>query len=155
MILHDEKIRSTVIVKISGYDGSGILELNFVEAHICGDIFEAVGAEIAKQADFAFAVFGFTNSNEINPAVVVVVEGGDAPGARPVSLWKCQLLNTFSSVVSPKAKVGSPPMSESNIHPAVVVNIEYGNASERRGCASSRKFGRGKLPLPRIPVYRC
>ena len=84
MILRDEQIGGAIVVVVAGDDGAGIFQLNFVEADVGGDVFETVGAEIAEQADFALAVFRFADGDEIDPAVVVVVEGGDAKGASPV-----------------------------------------------------------------------
>ncbi len=77
MILGDEQVSCTVVVVIAGDDGAGIFELNFVESDVSSDVLEAVRAEIAEQADFAFAVFRFSDGNKINPAVVVVIERGE------------------------------------------------------------------------------
>jgi len=45
---------------------------------IGSDVLESIRAEIAKQADFTLAVAGFADGDQIDPAVVVVVDGGDA-----------------------------------------------------------------------------
>ena len=83
VILRDEQVGGAVVVVVAGDDGARIFELNLVEADVGGDVFESVGAEIAEQADFALAVFRFADSDQIDPAVVVVVKGGDAVSARP------------------------------------------------------------------------
>ena len=95
MILRDQQIGGAVAVVVAGDDGAWIFELNFVEADIGGDVFESVGAEIAEEADFAFAIFGFAYGDKVDPAVVVIVEGGDAEGADPIGLRKINRLEVF------------------------------------------------------------
>ena len=86
MILRDEQIDGAVVVVVAGDDGARIFQINLVEADIGCDVFPSVRAKVAKEADFAFAVFGFADGYEVDPAVVVVVEGGDAEGADPIGL---------------------------------------------------------------------
>ena len=78
VILRDQQIGGAVAIVVAGDDGARIFELNLVEANVGGDIFESIGAEIAEEAHFALAVFRFADRDEIDPAVVVVVDGGDA-----------------------------------------------------------------------------
>ena len=87
MILRDEHVGGAVVVVIAGDDGARIFQLDFVKAHISADVFESVRAEIAEEADFAFALFGLADSDQVDPAVVVVVDGGDAEGADPAYFW--------------------------------------------------------------------
>ena len=86
VILRDEQVGGAVVVVVAGDDGARIFELNLVEANVGGDVFESVGPEIAEETDFALAVFRLADGDEVDPAVVVVVEGGDAVGADPVRL---------------------------------------------------------------------
>ena len=88
MVLRDEQVGGAVVVVVAGDDGARIFELNLVEADVGSDVFPSVGAEIAEELDFAFAVFGLADSDEVDPAVVVVVEGGDAEAAGPVRFGK-------------------------------------------------------------------
>ncbi len=98
VVLRDEQVGGAVAVVVAGDDGARIFELNLVEANVGGDIFESIGAEIAEQTHFAFAFFSFADGDEIDPAVIVVVDGGDAKGADPVRLWKCGLARTTCPV---------------------------------------------------------
>ena len=82
----------------------GAFEMNLVEADVGGDVFESVRAEVAEEADFALAVFGFADGDQVDPAVVVVVEGGDAKGADPVGLGKLDLVEGFAVVVAPESE---------------------------------------------------
>ena len=84
VVLGDEKVGCAVVVVVAGDDGARIFQLDFVESDVGGDIFKAVRAKVAEQANFAFAVFRFADCDEINPAVVVVVEGSDTVSANPV-----------------------------------------------------------------------
>ena len=59
VILRDQQIGGAVAVVVAGDDGARIFELNLVEADVGGDIFESVGAEIAEETDFAFAIWRF------------------------------------------------------------------------------------------------
>ena len=94
VILRDEQIGGAVAVVVAGDDGARIFELNLVEADVGGDVFESIRAEIAEQTDFALAIGGFADSDEIDPAVVVVVEGGDAAGANPVGFGEFHWLES-------------------------------------------------------------
>ena len=91
VILRDEQIDGAIVVVVAGDDGARIFQLNLVEADVGGDVLETVGTEVAEEADFALAVFGFADGDQIDPAVVVVVEGGDAEGADPVDRWEERL----------------------------------------------------------------
>ena len=70
--------------------------MNLVEADVGGDVFESVGTEIAEEPDLALAVFRFADGDEVDPAVVVVVEGGDAEGADPVGVGKRDLFEALA-----------------------------------------------------------
>jgi len=83
MILRDQQVDGAIVVVIASDDGAGLPELDLVETDVAGDVLPSVRAEVAEQADFAPALFGLADGDEVNPAVVVVVEGGDAEGATP------------------------------------------------------------------------
>ncbi len=91
MVLGDEQVGGAVVIEVSGDNRARILELNFVEANVGADVFEPIRPQVAEQAHFAFAVFRLAYRDEINPAIVVVVEGGDAEGADPVGLGQFHL----------------------------------------------------------------
>ena len=88
MVLRDQQVGGAVAVVVSSDDGARIFELNLVQADIGSDVFESIRPEIAEEADFAFAVCGFAYRDQVNPAVIVVVERGDAPAADPVRYGK-------------------------------------------------------------------
>ncbi len=88
VILRDQQVGSAVAIVIAGDDGARLFELNLVETNVGGDVFETISPKIAEQPHFAPALFGFADGDEIDPAVIVVVEGGDAVGANPVGFGK-------------------------------------------------------------------
>src|SRR6478672_10451914 len=100
MILSDEQVGSAVIVIVAGDDCTRVFELNLIETHIGGNVLETIGTEIAEESHFALALFGFADSNQIDPAVVVVVEGGDAPSMDPIGNGKRDRFRV-SAVVAP------------------------------------------------------
>ena len=108
VILRDEKVGGAIAVVVASDDGARILELNLVEADVGRDVLETVRAEIAEQAHFALAVFRLADSDEIDPAVVVVVDGGHAETANPIRRGQRNLLELLFVVVSPKsdARIG-------------------------------------------------
>ena len=108
MILRDEQIGRAVAVVVASDDGARIFQLNLVEADVGGDVFESVGPEIAEEADFAFTVGCFADRYQVDPAVVVVVEGGDATSASPIRLGKLDLLEALSLTVAPKRNCREP-----------------------------------------------
>ena len=124
MVLGYKKIGGAVVVEVSGNDRARVFELNFVEAHVGGDVFESIRPKITKQAHFAFAVFCLADGDEVNPAIVVVIESSDAEGTGPVSFRKFHLLEGFAVIVAPKSYAGHTKVSKCEIHPAVVVEVE-------------------------------
>src|SRR5579862_4141783 len=102
-ILRDQQVGRTVAVVITGDDGPRFFESDLVEADVGGDIFESVWAEIAKQPHFALAIGGFANRNQVNPAVIVVIDGSDAPAANPVGRGQCNLFEGLPVIVTPES----------------------------------------------------
>ena len=128
VILRDQKIGSAVVVVVAHDDGARLFELNLVEPSFSGDIFESVGPEIAKEANFALAVFRFADRDEIDPSVVVVVDGGDSVGAGPVRRRKVDLLKALAVVIAPQCQTRISAVRKGEIHPSVVIEIENGES---------------------------
>src|SRR5271156_5172774 len=124
VILRDQQIDGAVVVVVSNNDRARRCELNFVESDVDGDVFPAVGAEITEEADLPLSVFRLADRDEIDPAVVVVVDGGDAVSADPVGFGKLHLLKTLAMIVAPKRYSGRARMRKRNVHPTVVVEVE-------------------------------
>ena len=125
VILRDQEIDGAVVVIVSGDDDARIFELNLVEAYVGGDVFPSVRAEIAKEANFTATIFCFANGGQVDPAVVVVVDGDDAEGADPIDFRQRDLVEGFALIVPPERDAGRARVSERDIHPAVVIEIKY------------------------------
>src|SRR5579863_374424 len=131
MILRDEQVGGAVAVVVAGNDGARLFELNLVEANVGSDVFESVRPEIAEQAHFALAFLRLADRDEVNPAVVVVVDGGHTPSVAPLDRWKLNRIELFSLIVAPERHAFSirpPGVSQCRIHPAVVIEIEHSSA---------------------------
>src|SRR5215469_12025578 len=98
--------------------------MNLVQADVGSDIFESVGAEVAEEANFALAVFGLADRGEVDPDVVVIVEGGNAVGAGPVGFGEFCLVEGFAVIIAPESYCRSPHLAKREIHPAVVIEVE-------------------------------
>src|SRR5262249_23134059 len=141
VVLGNEQVGGAVVVVVSGDDRARIFELNLVETHVGGDVLPSVRPKIAKEFDFAFALFRLTDSYQVHPAVVVVIEGGDAVGAGPTGFGEFDLLEGFAVIVAPEAD-GAVRMRKRQIHPTVVIEIKDGDAC-RSFRASLRPQARG------------
>jgi len=80
--LCNDNVGAAISGDIADRDGAGLLKLEAVEMNLAGDIGKTGRAEIAQQTDFA-AGPGLTNGDEVEPAVIVVVDGGDPEAALP------------------------------------------------------------------------
>src|SRR5579872_1388544 len=99
--------------------------------HFLGDVGPAFCAEIAEQPQFG-ARAGFTHSDEIEPAVIVIIDGGDAPSSLPAEIRKRDALEMFAINVAPKADTRCARVRESEIHPTVFVEVESDDADGGR-----------------------
>src|SRR6266849_4462956 len=95
--------------------------------HLTRDVREAGRAEIAQQTQFAAGV-GFPDSNEIEPAVVVVVDRGEPPSALPAEIGKGDTFEALAFDVAPQADAGRSSVRKSEVHPAVFIEIEGNHA---------------------------
>ena len=98
---------------------------------IPGDVRESLGAAISQQAHFA-AVFGFTNRDEVEKSILVVIHRGNSPPALPAELWQRHALQFFSVHVAPQTDSRRAVMCERQIHPAVFIEIKGHYADRRR-----------------------
>src|SRR5260221_8724832 len=91
--------------------------------NLARNIFEAGRAEIAQEAQFA-AGAGFTDGNEIEPAIVVVIERRESPAALPTEIRQLEAFEPLAFDIAPEADTGSASVGEGEVHPAVFIEIE-------------------------------
>ena len=106
VILRDQQIGRAIAIVVAGNDGARLFELNLVEANVGGYILETIRAEIAEQPHFALAIFRFADGDQIDPAVVVVIDGGDAEGTDPVCRRQVDAIESLAVVVAPQSNAG-------------------------------------------------
>src|SRR5260370_31174207 len=124
--------------------------------NLARDIRETGSAEIAQQADFA-AGAGFADCNEIEPAIIVVVDGGKSPAALPAQIRQWDTLETLAFDVAPEANARCAGVREGEVHPAVFIEIERNDADGgwKIFFCEIDAGQRRKLSFARIQVDRC
>ena len=125
--LRNDEIGIAVTIDVGNGDGAGLGELHGVEMHVFGYVSPTAGAEIAEQAQFS-AAGGFSGGNQIEPAVIVVIEGRYSPAALPGNIRELPPLETLALDVAPEADPRRPGVREGEVHPAVFVEIESNDA---------------------------
>ncbi len=75
---------------------------------------------------------GFACGDEIEPAVVVVVECGDALALLPIQIGEFDALEALAFDVAPEADAGRACVREGDIHPAIFVEVEGDDADGGR-----------------------
>ena len=103
-----QQVSGAIGIVVSGDDRARIFLAESCQPDVGGDVLNPSRPKIAEKPDFALAIFCFADGDEVNPAVIVVVEGGNAPGASPIGLGKFDLLEALLVVVPPEADPGGP-----------------------------------------------
>src|SRR4029077_3101363 len=100
---------------------------------------------------------GFPDSHEIEPAVVVVVDRGEAPAALPAKIRKGDTLEALAFYVAPQADARRASVRESEVHPAVFIEIEGNDTDGGRKIffCEIDNGKRGEFPFAGIQVDRC
>ena len=124
VILRNQQVGRAVAIVIASDDGARVFELNFVETYFGGDVLETIGPEIAEEAHFALAFLRFADCDEVDPTVVVVIEGGDSEGSGPVRLGKFYSIERLPVIVTPKCDAGCAQVREGQIHPTIVIEVK-------------------------------
>src|SRR6266404_9522616 len=91
--------------------------------NLARDVRKAGCAEIAQEAQFA-ARAGFAGGNEVEPAIVVVIEGGESPAALPSEIRQLEAFEPLAFDIAPEADAGRASVGEGEVHPAVFIEIE-------------------------------
>lgn len=127
-VLGDNQVRAAIGFQIGESQGARLRESQSVELNFFGDIGPAGVAEIAQQANFTAAAGGFADGHQIEPAVVIVVNPSEAPTFFPAEVGKGNAFEPFSLDIAPERNARSTGVGESDIHEAVFIKIENGDA---------------------------
>src|SRR5262249_10571050 len=134
--LRDDQVGGAVAVDVRGDEAARGVELKGVEAESRADVVEGAVAAIAQHTELR-ARGSVDEDNEIDPAVVIDVDGGDAPAARSIREGKIDALEAAAGVVgcgdvAPEGDAGSAVVRDGDVHPAVFVEVEDGDAGGGR-----------------------
>src|SRR5712675_2731520 len=123
--------------------------------NLTGDVSETGRAQVAEETDLT-AGAGLAESDEIEPAVIVVIDGGDSKAAIPTQVRQLHALETFAFNIAPQADAGRACVGESQIHPSVFIEIERDDTNRWRKDFYGEVDGgkRGKLSFARIQKNR-
>src|SRR3954453_13669416 len=144
ILLRDQQIGSAISVEVRSDQSARLVKFYGVEADFIRDVLEAIRTEVSKESNLA-AIRRFPNDCEIDPTIIVKVDGCDSPALLPPHLRQRNLLEVVSIYVSPQSHSGSIGVGESKIHPAVLVEIQSSHSSS---------FG-GDFLRPRTLGFKC
>jgi hypothetical protein len=86
IVLGDEQIDGAVAIVIKSDHAARIVKNNLIEADFMRDVAKAGRPFIAQQRDAPYARLIFSDGHQVEPAIVVVVDCGDAPAAAPAEV---------------------------------------------------------------------
>ena len=102
VILRNQQVSRTVVVEVPRDDGARIFQHDLVEANIGRDVFETIRAKIAEETNLARPFFRLANSNEVDPAIVVVIDGCDAETEHPVRRREGEPVRSSPMIIAPE-----------------------------------------------------
>ena len=94
------------------------------------DVGPTLISQIAQQAKFA-AVAGFACGDNVEPAVIIVIDGRNSPSALPGEIGERDAHEFFSVHIAPQADAGRARMGEGEVHPAVFIKVKGDHANGR------------------------
>src|ERR1700688_1007897 len=113
------RVRKGQSTRLSKFDG--------VEMRVFGDVGPTLISQIAEKAKFA-AVAGFACGDDVEPAVIIVIDGRDSPSALPSEIGERDTLEFFSVYIAPQADSGRARVGEGEVHPAVFIKVKSDHA---------------------------
>ncbi len=123
----DEQVGVAIAVSVEGDDGARSRRQGFGEGEFFAHVFEGAVAFVSEDAQFD-AFGGFDDGGEIDPAVVVNVDGRDAPGSGCVGEGQGDAFEALAVDVPPQRDAGRSGVGDSDVHPAIFVEVEDGEA---------------------------
>ena len=77
-------------------------------------------------------VHALADSDEINPAIVIEIDRSDSRSTLPIQIRQRNPLKAFAFFIAPQTDSRRTGMSESKVHPAVLIEIEGHHTHWRR-----------------------
>src|SRR5579859_7677650 len=99
--------------------------------NILRDVGPAFCSEVAQDANLSPAA-RFSNGDEVEPAIVVVIDSGNSPALLPAEIRKRYPFQMLAIDVAPKTDSGRAGVSKGQIHPTVFVEVERDHANGGR-----------------------
>ena len=106
------------------------------------------GPRLRKSRTSPLPSCGLADRDQVDPAVVVVVEGGHAPGASPIRLGQLHRLEALALIVAPQVSAGAPQWVKArSIQPSWLKSrTATPAASDAKRVAEPKTSGVQKLP---------
>ena len=134
--LGDDEVGRGVAINVGGDQSTRGLELDLIKAEGVADIFQGAIAAIAEDAELG-AGGGFDNCGQVDPAIVVDVDGSEPPTAKGVFEGELHTLEATAYLsggcnVTPQGQAGGGGVGDGDVHPTVFVVVEDGDADGGR-----------------------
>ena len=132
------------------------MQLHIIQAQCMANILKAAIAAIAKYAHLR-PRFGVHNRRQIDPSIVVDIDGSKAPSAERSMKRQFHALKPPAYVirafhVPPQCQARRASVRHGNVHPAVFVEVQYRNAHGWRQLLAFIQRLRGVFAFARIHI---
>src|SRR5215471_5055372 len=93
--LSQEQVCAAVAIKVSGEQGTRRGQMDGAQTDLIAYIFESILSQVTEQPEFSMPLDAFTHRCQVNPAIIVVIQRGHAPGAPPILDREFHLLDAL------------------------------------------------------------
>ena len=129
--LRNDEIGRQIVVEVSGDQRTRIVQLQLVQPERRADVFESLRAFVAQHAQLG-SLRGFDHRCQVDPSIVIEIDGGDAPALRRVGDGQRHALEMLAVHIAPEADARRAGMRQRDIHPAIFIEVEDVSAGRRR-----------------------
>src|SRR6185437_10237704 len=142
--LGDDQIRCAVVVYVGGDEGAGIFQRQLVGSDCCAYVLKSFFPHVAEDAQLR-TFGGFDEDGEIDPSVIIYVDGGYAPCGRCALERQRYTLEALAVCVAPQADAWCAGVGHGYVHPSVFVVVEDCDAArsgESGNCVQRERLER-------------
>ncbi len=147
--LGDDQIGSAVAVHIGGDQGARVHQLHLVEFHPCRHVLKTRRAQVPQRAQLR-PVLRFDHGNQVEPAIVVDVDGGQSPPGDRILYRQGDALEALALYIAPQRDAWAACVGEGHIHPPILVEIEHHRSHCRRKTGVGKKRRRFEVAFARV-----